>query len=215
MNAVIHTLLDKNDNAEKIRDMIAGILKTEFVNQYDVALKSGSPNAQDFNVGVYLENARPWESTENEARESPFPLVNICLNETRKAEGKAGSAIGRKKYVASFFIDCYACGNFASGGNDTEQAALKAWRVAAVVRNILMSGYYAYLGMRGVVLERDLLGIKTGSPGNLDESALAVTVARMEFSVSFYEDSPQAEGVVIEGINFETVTKTGEVLIKI
>ena len=83
------------------------------------------------------------------------------------------------------------------------------------MRNILMSGYYAYLGMRGVVFERDLLGIKTGSPGNLDESALAVTVARMEFSVSFYEDSPQAEGVVIEGINFETVTKTGEVLIKI
>ena len=215
MNAVLHTLLDKNDNAEKIRDMIAGILKTEFVNQYDVALKSGSPNAQDFNVGVYLENARPWELTENEAKESPFPLVNICLNETRKAEGKAGSAIGRRKYVASFFIDCYACGNFASGGNDTEQAALKAWRVAAVVRNILMSGYYAYLGMRGVVLERDLLGIKTGSPGNLDESALAVTVTRMEFSVSFYEDSPQAAGVDLEGIDFNVVDKTGEVLIKI
>lgn len=215
MNAVIHTLLDKNDNAEKIRDMIAGILKTECVNQYNVALKSGSSNAGDFNIGIYLESARPWELTENEAKESPFPLVNICLNETRKAEGKAGSAIGRKKYVASFFIDCYACGNFESGGNDTEQAALKAWRVAAVVRNILMSGYYAYLGMRGVVFERDLLGIKTGSPGNLDESALAVTVARMELSVSFYEDSPQAEGVVIEGINFETVTKTGEVLIKI
>ena len=196
MNAVIHTLLDKNDNAEKIRDMIAGILKTECVNQYNVALKSGSSNAGDFNIGIYLESARPWELTENEAKESPFPLVNICLNETRKAEGKAGSAIGRKKYVASFFIDCYACGNFESGGNDTEQAALKAWRIAAVVRNILMSGYYAYLG-------------------NLDESALAVTVARMEFSVSFYEDSPQAEGVVIEGINFETVTKTGEVLIKI
>ena len=215
MNAVIHTLLDKNDNAEKIRDMIAGILKTENVNQYELALKSGVSNAEDFNIGVYLENARPWGLAENENGKNPFPLVNISLNDTRRSDEQTGSAIGRKKYIASFFIDCYACGNFESGGNDTEQAALKAWRVAAVVRNILMSGHYAYLGMRGVVLERDLLGIKTGIPGNLDESAVAVTVARMEFSVMFYEDSPQAEGVVIDGISFEVVDKTGEVLIKI
>ena len=164
---------------------------------------------------MYLESARPWELTENEAGGNPFPLVNILLNEIRRAEGKAGSAIGRKRYTASFSIDCYACGNAESDSDDTRQATLKAWRIACIVRSILMSGFYAYLGMRGVVLERDMPGIKTGIPSNLAESAAAVTVARIDFSVSFYEDSPQGDGAELEEIQFEAVGKTGEVLIRI
>ena len=111
--------------------------------------------------------------------------------------------------------DCYACGNAESDGDDTRQAALKAWRISYIVRSILMSGFYAYLGMRGVVLERDMSGIKTGIPSNLAESAAAVTVARIDFSVSFYEDAPQGDGAELEEIQFEAVGKTGEVLIRI
>ena len=215
MQAQIQTLLDEKDNVENIRDAITLILKTELSNQYALAETSGIESLEDFNIGVYLESARPWELTENEVGGNPFPLVNILLNEMRRVEGKAGSAIGRKRYTASFSIDCYACGNAESDSDDARQAALKAWRIACVVRSILMSEFYAYLGMRGVVLERDMPGIKTGIPSNLAESAAAVTVARIDFSVSFYEDSPQGDGAELEEIQFEAVGKTGEVLIRI
>ena len=215
MQAQIQTLLNGKDNIEKIRDAIALILKNELSNQYALAETADIESLEDFNIGVYLESARPWELTENEVGGNPFPLVNILLNEMRRVEGKAGSAIGRKRYTASFSIDCYACGNAESDGDDARQAALKAWRIAGIVRSILMSGFYAYLGMRGVVLERDMPGIKTGIPSNLAESAAAVTVARIDFSVSFYEDSPQGDGAELEEIQFEAVGKTGEVLIRI
>ena len=215
MQAQIQTLLNGKDNIEKIRDAIALILKNELSNQYALAETAGIESLEDFNIGVYLESARPWELTENEVGGNPLPLVNILLNEMRRVEGKAGSAIGRKRYTASFSIDCYACGNAESDGDDARQAALKAWRIAGIVRSILMSGFYAYLGMRGVVLERDMPGIKTGIPSNLAESAAAVTVARIDFSVSFYEDSPQGDGAELEEIQFEAVGKTGEVLIRI
>ena len=215
MQAQIQTLLNEKDNVEKIRDSVALILKNELSNQYALAEAAGIESFEDFNIGVYLESARPWELTENEAGGNPFPLVNILLNEMRRVEGKAGSAIGRKRYTASFSIDCYACGNAESDSDDARQAALKAWRIAGIVRSILMSGFYAYLGMRGVVLERDMPGIKTGIPSNLAESAAAVTVARIDFSVSFYEDSPQGDGAELEEIQFEAVGKTGEVLIRI
>ena len=215
MQAQIQTLLNGKDNIEKIRDAIALILKNELSNQYALAETAGIESLEDFNIGVYLESARPWELTENEVGGNPFPLVNILLNEMRRVEGKAGSAIGRKRYTASFSIDCYACGNAESDGDDARQAALKAWRIAGIVRSILMSGFYAYLGMRGVVLERDMPGIKTGIPSNLAESAAAVTVARIDFSVSFYEDSPQGDGAELEEVQFEAVGKTGEVLIRI
>ena len=215
MQAQIQTLLNEKDNIEKIRDAIALILKNELSNQYALAETAGIESLEDFNIGVYLESARPWELTENELGGNPFPLVNILLNEMRRVEGKAGSAIGRKRYTASFSIDCYACGNTEADSDDAMQAALKAWRIACIVRSILMSGFYAYLGMRGVVLERDMPGIKTGIPSNLAESAAAVTVARIDFSVSFYEDSPQGDGAELEEIQFEAVGKTGEVLIRI
>lgn len=213
MEAQIQKLLNGQDNVEKIRDRIAFILKTELKNQYELAVKDDLKNAKDFDAKVFLENDRPWEFTESENDKNPFPLVNVCLVETKRAEGKAGSAIGRKKYTASFSIDCYACGNYGQDGRDDELSTIRAWTLARIVRNILMSGFYAYLGMRGVVLERDLSGIKTGSPNDIENSAVAVTIARLDFSVSFYEDSPQGEGVEFEGIDFNLLSKTGEVLV--
>lgn len=211
--AAIRELLNGADNVEKIRDMIAAILKTEFNHQYELALEAGADNAADFKAGVFLEHSRPWEFTENADGGSPFPLVNVSLNETRRAEGKAGSTAGDKKYTALFSIDCYACGNYAADGKDDELAAVKAWALARKVRNILMSGFYAYLGMRGVVLERDLSGIKTGVPNGLEDSAAAVTIARLELEVSFYERAILGTGVEFEGIDFALIQKTGEVLI--
>ncbi len=215
MDALLQVFLNEKDNVEKIRDRMGFILKTELKNQYDLAVKNNIANVQDFNVKVFLENERPWELTENELGKNPFPLVNVCLVETKRQDGRSGSSVSVKKYTALFSIDCYACGNYGGYEKDDKLSTVRAWALARTVRNILMSGFYAYLGMRGVVFERDLLGIKTGELNNLENSALAVTIARLDFSVSFYEDSPQGEGVEFEGMDFNLAEKTGEVILKI
>jgi hypothetical protein len=88
-----------------------------------------------------------------------------------------------------------------------------------------MSGFYTYLGMRDIVRRREITEAGTGAPtdrtGNIDDSAVSVTICRIIFSVWFSEDSPQAAGVELEGISFKAFApgkepgKYGEVLLDI
>jgi hypothetical protein len=57
--------------------------------------------------------------------------------------------------------------------------------------------------------------MKTGVPTNLTESALSVTVCRITFTVDFSEKSPQAEGVINEGIFFKSLSDSGVILVDI
>jgi hypothetical protein len=225
MNANITVLLTEPDNLEKIRDQIAAILKLEFMSQYQKAVEQDIENAKDFNIGVYLERERPWQLTENSEGENPFPLVNVKLAGYKK-DNPPGDTVNRKKYTGDFVIDCYAQGSPDNPDffDDTD-ATIKAWRLGRIVRNVLMSGFYTYLGMRGVVLRCEIteagIGAPTDKTGNIDDSAVSVTICRILFSVSYYEDSPQAEGVKFEGILFKAFApgknpgENGEVLIDI
>jgi hypothetical protein len=225
MNASITTLLTEPDNIEKIRDRIAFILKLEFMNQYQKAMEQNIEGANDFNVGVYLERERPWQLTENSQGESPFPLVNVKLAGYRE-ESAPGSPVNHQKYIGDFIIDCYAQGapDNPDYFDDTD-AAIRAWKLGRMVREVLMSGYYTYLGMRDIVRRRKITEAGTGTPtdktGNIDDSAVSVTICRILFSVYFSEESPQAVGVELEGISFKASApgkepgKNGEVLIDI
>jgi hypothetical protein len=206
----INFLLAKNDNIELIRNQIAGILKIETENQYSLAAGQGAEDLRDYKIGVFVERARPWDLTGNK---NPFPLINISLS---GYDGEAGSAQSEKKYKATFYIDCYGCGNLNNtNGNDDSLAAIRAWKTARIARNILMSSYYTYLGLRGTVFKRSILSIQTGSPSNMPESAAAVTTCRISLAVDFSEKSPQEGGVMFEGIAFKAVSESGEILIDI
>lgn len=212
MSVLIDTLFDKPDNIEIIRDGIAGILKVESANQYKMAKAKKIADAEDFDIRVFLENDRPFSLLDGE---ESFPsIVNVSLNEIRPL-GKSGGIAETKKYEAKFLIDCYACGNFSDTENDTQEATLKAWKIARIVRNILMSGQYAYLDWQGVVLSRVLDSMKSGTVSNLDDSAYAVTVARLELAVSYFEKSVCDAGGPLEGFAFDINVKTGEVLVKV
>jgi hypothetical protein len=182
-------------------------------------------NPAEFNIGVYLERERPWQLTENSEGKSPFPLVNIKLAGYRK-ENEPGSTVNRQKYIGDFIIDCYAQGSPDNPDYfDDTDATLKAWRLGRKVRQVLMSGYYTYLGMRDIVRRREIIEGGTGTPtdktGNIDDSAVSVTICRILFSVFFSEESPQASGVELEGISLKVFApgkepgKNGEVLIDI
>jgi hypothetical protein len=203
MNPKINTLIENQDNAEKIRDQIAALLTLEINNQKKIAIEKEVPDKRDFDIAVYIENARPWELTGDK---NPFPLVNICLQETG---GPSGSTVNHTKYTGQFVIDCYGCGNQKLENDDeilTDDylATIKAWKTARIVRNILMSGFYAYLGIRSLVQKRTVKKITTIIPQGLPNSAVAVTAARIILEVNFFEESPQAEAADLEGISFKS-----------
>jgi hypothetical protein len=195
------------------------------MNQYQEAMKQNIGDANDFNIGVYLERERPWQLTENSEGESPFPLVNVKLAGYRK-ENEPGSPVNHQKYIGDFIIDCYAQGTPDNPDYfDDTDATIRAWKLGRMVRKVLMSGYYTYLGMRDIVRRREITEAGTGTPtdktGNIDDSAVSVTICRILFSVYFSEESPQAAGVKLEEISFKASApgkepgKNGEVLIDI
>jgi hypothetical protein len=220
MNSQINELLKNQDNAEIIRDRIAAILKLEFANQKVLADNDSTvENKKDFNIKVYMENSRPWELISNNGKNNPFPLVNVCLQETNEDQNKPGGIVGKIKYTGTYYIDCYGCGNYrpieAENENteyipDDSLSAIRAWHTARITRNILMSGQYAYLGMQGIVMRRRITKITTVIPNGLDASAISITACRVIFEVELYEISPEAIGENFEGITFRA-NAAGEV----
>jgi hypothetical protein len=213
MESRIKELLKTPDNAETIRDQIAAILKLELTNQ-----KILSDNDQDikrkkdFDIKVYIENSRPWLLLGDTEEKNPFPLINVSLQDIKK---DSGPLAGKIKYIATYLIDCYGCGNFqpenaAEWIPDDYLSTLQAWQTARITRRILMSGFYAFLGMKDIVRTRDIESITTVIPTGLDASAVSITGCRIIFKVGIHETSPEAEGVQFTGISF-TSNNDGEV----
>jgi len=212
MQSNIKTLLNTPDNAEIIRDQIAAILKAEFLNQKELSEIENIENKIDYNIKVYVENSRPWLLLGDNADNNPFPLVNISLQDI-KHNGGANS--GKTKYTGTYFIDCYGLGNYqpenaSQWEPDDSLSAKRAWYTARITRNILMSGFYAFLGMQGTVLKRNIESITTVIPAGLDNAALSITACRVKLNVELYENSPEAEGVLFNGISFRS-NNDGEV----
>jgi len=213
METRIETLLNTPDNAEKIRDQIALILKWEFINQKILAENNIKiENKKDFDIKVYIENSRPWAMLGDKAENNPFPLVNVSLQDLRK---ESGPVAGKIKYTGTYLIDCYGIGNYQpeNAGEwvpDDYLSAVRAWQVGRVTRNIIMSGFYAFLGMRDVVRGRDIESMTTIVPKELQNSAVSVTACRIILNVQLHETSPEAEGVTFNGLSFRS-DNAGEV----
>jgi hypothetical protein len=212
MDNKINILLENADNIELIRDQLCAILKVECTGQQELA--KGTPDAADYRIGVWKGKSRPWSLTEDSEKKKPFPLVNVQLMGF-KADSPAGPAIGQKKYVGEFFLDCYAHGEFGIEEADDTDSAIKAWKVGRVIRNILTSEHHSYLGLRGIVRDYKITEGKTGDPRNNEQSAQSITICRLVLSVDYYEDSPQVETGKFELYNFISSSPSGEVLFDI
>jgi hypothetical protein len=206
----IKELVNEPDNIEKLRDHIAALIKGETKYQYLIALGESAENAEDFNFRVFIENARPYE-TDNENEEPPItPFINIMLQKAAAMESNA--RIGTQKEKATFIIDCIAFGNEGGEEWDRKAAAARAWMAARIIRRILMSEQYAYLGLRGKVGSRNITTIETGVPEEGGEALNAVT-ARITLETQFIETFIGDPGVPFEAFNYTVVPSNGEVLI--
>jgi hypothetical protein len=164
-------------------------------------------DAEDYNFRVFIENARPYDT---EGEPPVTPLLNIMLQKAAPMDGNP--RIGAQKEKAVFVIDCIAFGNDGGEAWNEKVAAARAWKAARVIRRIIMSEQYAYLGSRGVIGSRNITSIETGVPEN-GGAALSIVTARIILEVQFMECAISAPGTILEAINFTLDPSSGEVLI--
>jgi hypothetical protein len=205
----IYELISDPDNVEKLRNHLAFIIKGETQNQYAIAQEQGVPDADDYNFRVFIENDRPYDPEDDEP--AIEPIANIMLQ--KAAPAGSNPRAGPQKEKATFIIDCITFGTDSDEDWNEKAAAIRAWKAARVIRRILMSEQYTYLGLRGIVGSRIITSIETGVPRNGGD-ALAVVTARIILEVQFMERAIEISGPIIEAIDFTIEPFTGEVLSK-
>ena len=190
---MIQTLIDKQDNFEVIRDQIAAILVLESNNQQALAVSDGK-DPDLWKLRVFNERYNPWEQFLN-TNADRSPIINVWYDSSN-FDGSASNVMERQKTEGSYNIDCYGYGissdDGASGHNPGDrEAAFEVQRALRLVRNILMSSTYTYLGLRGLVWQRWPQSVNVFQP-NLDAQQVQKMVgARLELRVTFNEFSPQ------------------------
>lgn len=200
MPALIHELISKIDNVEIIRDQIAAILAVEIANQK--ALSGNLPYPS-----VFIERSEPWGQFLATSTPPAPPVINVWWDSST-FEASTSNVVQRQKAEAVYNVDCYAAApseDVAGGGHipGDEQAAREVQRAVRLARNILMSGAYTYLGLRGLVWKRFPQTISMFQPQIDNRGANRVVGARLSLQVQFNEFSPQVVGEPLETLMIE------------
>jgi len=203
---LITELIDTPDNVETVRDQIAAILSLELQNQLAIAKDEGAPNSADYDIKIYAENSRPYDTVEDEA----VSVVNVVCQEVTVPHGNP--RMGDQKEQAIFHLYCIANGNANGNFRDDKSATFRAWKIMRLVRRILMSEPYTYLGMRKIVTSRTFTKMEAGTPAV--QSAQAFTVIRAFLEVQFVEGYIGGPSVPFEGYDFEVSPDDGQVIAK-
>jgi hypothetical protein len=215
MAARILDLIDKVDSFEILRDEIAAILAVEIANQQALAT-ADDQDPNDWKLRVFLERSRPWAEFESAPEQANAqPIVNVWFD-SLAVQLAASNVVERQRVEGVYNIDCYGYG--VSEETETghtvgdERAAIELHRAVRLVRNILMSAHYTYLGQQGLVGKRMIQSISAFQPQIDGQSVQNVQAARLALHVEFNEFSPQVTGQPIELVS-ATVKRaeTGEI----
>ena len=202
-------LIDKTDNFEVVRDLIATILAAETISQQALAVAAAEdPKLWAFDV--FIERSNPFETLKGFA--SANPVVNVWFD-TSSADRSRSNQFERQYFEATYNIDVIARGDSAKVAgtghiSGDEQAFRNAQRVARLVRNILMAAQYRFLGVpRGpnqVVLDRWVDGMESYRPDpEKPQSSPNIGGIRISFGVGFNEFDPQIPLSTIDLINIQ------------
>jgi len=210
----IQSLIDKQDTFEIVRDKIAEILAVETASQQALAT-AGGKDPDLWKLRVFTERSSAWEEWLNNPTDLA-PIVNIWYD--RSTFDPAGSnVVSKQKTVGVFNLDCYGYGRAADdpGGGHTPgdlEAAAVVQRALRLVRNILMASEYTYLSLRKTVWQRWPASVEAFQPQLDGRAVQQVWGARLAFQVTFWEFSPQYEGLELEYVSVTTKAPSGEVL---
>ena len=210
-------LIDKQDNFEVIRDQIAAIITTETANQQILAL-AAAKNPDLWKLRVFAERANPWEQFLN-TQDDKSPIVNVWYDNS-SFDGAASNVVERQKAEGVFNIDCIGFGvseNNPAGGHTPgdKDAALTSQRALRLVRNILMSAEYTYLGLRGLVWQRMPQSVTSFQPQLGDQGAQQIVGTRLALRVAFNEFSPQYTPETLELLSIDVLrTEDGQIVLE-
>jgi len=207
MTALIQELIDKKDNFEIIRDKIAQILADESASQVALATTQGKTDTSPWELRVFIERARPWEQFQRDGVGSPVstvPIVNIWFDRLNFDKSKS-NVLSRQQGTGVFNIDVYGYDRSkdTAEGHDPGDAAatFKMQQGVRLIRNILMSGYYAVLGWsfpQQTIGQRFIPNITVFQPEQGNEAVQNVACARLPLEVSFNETSFEYIGEQLE-----------------
>lgn len=218
MTAKITELIDKQDVSEIVRDKIAEILLVESTAQQALAT-AANKEPKLWALRVFTGRSHPWSEFQDcPAQLDAVPIVNVSFS-LSSVEKERSNSVERQSYAGTYFIDCYGYG--VSADEDAGHivgdaiAELEAHRAARLVRNILMAGAYTYLDLRRTVGSRMVDKIEIFDLPIDAQPAQNIRGARISFTVSFNEFSPQVSGEQLEVIS-ATVRRaeTGEILLR-
>lgn len=206
MPALITELIDKVDNAELVRDQIAAILVLESAAQQALAA-AAKKDPRLWALRVYLERDAPWQQWLDLPGELEVPPIVAVSFEASSADGAASSVVDRQKVIGTFNLDCYGYGvatETALGHEPGDmRAAFVCQRAVRLARNILMSGQYTYLGLRGIVGRRWVQNTTAFQPALEGHVAQQVVGCRISFQADFLEYSPQVLAQELEVLSIE------------
>jgi hypothetical protein len=216
---MIGQLIDKQDTFEQVRDQVALILAQESTSQQALATAAGKDPAL-WKLRVFIERTNPWEFLRTNNGQPPTdrsPVVCVWYDGSN-LDGRASQTIDRQQMTATVNIDVYGIGvtELLGGAGHVpgdQNAALEAQRGARLVRNILMSDSYVYLGLRGLVGERSITGVQSYQPDSGAQNAQQMSAMRLTLQVKLVEYGPQTAGVTLDEINAIVRDGDGMVLV--
>ena len=213
---MITSLIEKKDTFQIVRDQIAAILKLNVTNQMALAAASGKDETL-WDLRVFSERNNPWEEFQD-AEGPKSPIVNVWYDSS-DFDDAGSSSVNNQKTNAVYNVDIYACGVSAETADGhspgDESAALTLHNAACLVRNILMAGVYTYLGLRGTVWGRKVTAVNIFQPSADNATVQNIIGARISFRVTFTEESPQVDGVLLEAIAIQVDrAENGEILVQ-
>ncbi len=213
---MIPSLIDKQDSFEIVRDKIAAILLNESASQQALAI-AAAKNPDLWKLRVFLERSNPWEIWLNDDSDKS-PIVNIWYDSSQ-FDKSSSNVVERQSTTTVYNIDIYGYGVSSAtldGHNPGDKlAVLESHRGTRLVRNIIMSGIYTYLDLRGLVWSRFLRNVTTFQAQQEINSVQHVVASRIALEVVFNEFAPQYEPQILEELHVDVCRKeTGELYIE-
>lgn len=218
---VLASLIDKQDSFEIVRDQIAGILRTELLNQQALAV-TAAEDPLDWTMDVYIERDFPIEKWLNAAPQltaDTVPSVSISIEIATRSDKSSSVPAGKQVYQVTYLIDVLARGVMADdpgGGHISADHAAHVNCQAAVrlVRNILSATIYRRLNLPTVVWGHPhFASFEYGQAPVEDPRAdISVWNGRGRFLVTMIEFSPEFTADTLELIRIDVSDHGGVIL---
>jgi len=213
----IPNLIDKQDTSEIVRDKIASILVSEIASQMALATTAGK-DPDDWKLRIFTERANPWEQWLNDQTDES-PIVNIWFDNA-SFDMRSSNSIDRQKSSGIFNIDCYGYGRAKDDGGGghkpgDREGALQAQKALRLVRNILFSAEYTYLGLRGLVWRCWQQSTNVFQPSGDGQILQKIVGARLAVECEYNEFAPEFDLETLDLIAVDVLrTEDGQIVLE-